>query len=111
MGISLRHISYVAAIAQEEDIPSSEDSVKKWIDNPRVYNNHILFSMHIEAIVKPKYIRDKFVPWMQRKESFIELDKLDARKVYGVGFITDLHPNSYNRMNLKSFIQQELKKQ
>ena len=101
----------LSSIDQEDDIPSSEDDVQTWINNPRLHNNRLHFAMRIESIAKPKHIRDTFVPWMQKNNSFIKLDTLAAKDIYGIGFITDLHPNLYNRMRLKSFIQQELRKQ
>ena len=101
----------LSSIDQEDEIPSSEDAVKTWIHRPRMQNNRLQFALRIESIAHPKHIRDTFVPWMQKNQSFIKLDKLDAKEIYGIGFITDLHPNLYNRMRLKSFLQQELQKQ
>ena len=101
----------VEAIDQEDDLPSSETQVKQWVDNPHIRNNRLYFSMRIECIASPKHIRDTFVPWMIKNQSFIKLDKLDAQEIYGVGFISDLHPHLYNRSALKRFLLSKLKEQ
>ena len=95
-------------IDQEEDLPTSEDEVKHWVDNPHIRNNMLSFAMRIECVAKPKHIRDTFVPWMLKNKSFIKLDELDAQEIYGVGFIADLHPHYYNRAALKAFLKKKL---
>ena len=102
------HDSDIESIDQEEDIPTSEDAVKQWVDNPHIHNNRLLFAMRIECIAKPKHIRDTFVPWMMKNNSHIKLDKLAAQEIYGVGFISEIHPHFYNRTALKQFIQDKL---
>ena len=97
------------AIDQEEDIPVEEQYIKQWVDNPRMLNNKLVFALRIETIVTHKHIRDTFVPWMLRNNSHIKLDTLSAREIYGIGFITDVHPTFYNRANLKKFLHQKLK--
>ena len=101
----------VEAIDQEDDLPSSENQVKQWVDNPHIRNNRLYFSMRIECIATPKHIRDTFVPWMIKNQSFIKLDKLDAQEIYGIGFISDLHPHLYNRSALKRFLISKLQEQ
>ena len=101
----------VEAIDQEEDLPSSENQVKQWVDNPHIRNNRLYFAMRIECMAKPKHIRDTFVPWMLKNKSFIKLDELDAQEIYGIGFITELHPHLYNRSALKRFLIAKLNEQ
>ena len=101
----------VEAIDQEEDLPSSEDKVKQWVDNPHIRKNRLYFAMRIECIAQPKHIRDTFVPWMLKNGSFIKLDELKAQEIYGIGFITDLHPHLYNRSALKKFLLSKLHEQ
>ena len=96
------------AIDQEEDIPVEEQYIKQWVDNPRMLNNKLVFALRIETIVSHKHIRDTFVPWMLRNNSHVKLDTLSAREIYGIGFITDVHPTFYNRANLKKFLHKKL---
>ena len=48
---------------------------------------------------------------MLKNDSFIKLDELDAQEIYGLGFISDLHPHLYNRINFKNFLIKKLKEQ
>ena len=99
----------VSAIDQEDDIPIQENQIKQWVDNPRIVNSRLLFSLRVECIVNFKHIRDTFVPWMLKNDSHIKLDTLTAREIYGLGFIADVHPKLYNRAQMKDFLHQQLK--
>ena len=99
----------ISAIDQEDDIPIQENQIKQWVDNPRIVNSRLLFSLRVECIVNFKHIRDTFVPWMLKNDSHIKLDSLTAREIYGLGFIADVHPRLYNRAKMKDFLHQQLK--
>ena len=101
----------VSSVDQEDDIPVEESLIKQWVDNPRIVNSRLLFSMRVESIVDLKHIRDTFVPWMLKNNSRLKLDLLTAREIYGIGFIADVHPTFYNRSLLKEYLHAQLKKQ
>ena len=99
----------VSAIDQEGDIPVEESHIKQWVDNPRIVNSRLLFAMRVESMVEFKHIKDTFVPWMLKNNSFINLDTLTAREIYGIGYIADIHPRLYNRAILKKFLHDQLR--
>ena len=100
----------IAAIDQEDEIPTQETQIKQWVDNPRMVNSRLIFAMRVESMVQFKHIRDTFIPWMHKNDSYIKLDTLSAREIYGLGFIADIHPRFYNRALLKDFLHQQLQK-
>ena len=99
-----------SAIDQEDDIPTQENQIKQWVDNPCIVNSRLFFALRVECLVELKHIRDTFVPWMLKNDSHIKLDTLAAREIYGLGFIADVHPRLYNRAQMKNFLHQQLKK-
>ena len=101
----------VEAIDQHDMIPTEEKHIKQWVYNPRFTRpNKLTFSMRIESLQTIRHIKDTLFPWMQSNRSFVKIDKLRCKEIQAIGCLVDIHTTFYNRITIKSFIKEELKK-
>jgi len=87
-------------------VPCEEDEVKKYI-MPGMYQHdsklHISlrFSGHLSLLL----LKKKIFTWMRRNNSFATIDRVQAALVHTIGFFHCVHPDYYNRENIKAQIK------
>ena len=92
-------------ITNEEDLPDSQDDLKKWaVDLEVSHNNKLHFGMRMTSTLTFAELRRHLFSWCTKTKSFIKFDNIKSTKIFGVGWILGAHPSFHNRNTLKSVL-------
>ena len=87
-------------------VPCEEDEVKKYI-MPGMYqhDNKLHMSLRFSGHLSLPLLKKKIFTWMRRNNSFATIDRVQAALVHTIGFLHCVHPDYYNRENIKTQIK------
>ena len=109
--ILLSHIDetdHALMIDDTNKIPEEEAEVKKYIAGLYSYNQRLHFTLRFSGHQDLSVMKKRVFSWMGRNSSFASIDKVKAAVVHTVGFLHNIHPDYYNREELKKKIKQHL---
>jgi len=83
-------------------IPSNEKEVNKYV-MPGMFQNKgkLNMSMRMSGHMDLPTLKRKIFAWMGCHKSFATIDRVQAALVHTIGFLHHLHPDFYNRENIK----------
>jgi len=86
-------------------VPSEEKEVKKYI-MPGMFQNKgkLHMSIRMSGHLELPTLKSKIFAWMGRNKSFATIDRVQAALVHTIGFLHYVHPDFYNRENIKKEI-------
>ena len=92
-------------ITNEEDLPETQDQLKKWaVDLEVSHNNKLHFGMRMSSTLTFAELRRHLFSWCTKTKSFVKFDNINSTKIFGVGWILGVHPSFHNRNTLKSVL-------
>jgi len=89
-----------------DKIPSSHKDVNKYV-MPGMYQNKgkLNMSMRLSGQMNLPTLKKKIFAWMGRNKSFATIDRVQAALVHTIGFLHNVHPDFYDRENIKKEIK------
>jgi len=93
-------------IDDENKVPCEEEEVKKYI-MPGMYQHDgkLHISLRFSGHLSLPLLKKKIFTWMRRNNSFATIDRVQAALVHTIGFLHCVHPDYYNREDIKTQIK------
>jgi len=83
-------------------IPFDEEDVQKYImPGMHQYDGKLHMSLRFSGHLDLPSLKKKIFTWMRRNNSFATIDRVQAALVHTIGFLHCIHPDYYNRENIK----------
>ena len=93
---------------QEDQIPESEDDLKKWIDiAKRQQRNKFTFSMRIAITETPELVKSRIFEWCRGQKHYIEFKRLTTANIFFAGWLYHIHPKYHNRDDVRDWMAEK----
>ena len=76
----------------EDNLPTDEDKLKKWITNVKIVRDKLHFTMKYSLIKTIAALSGPVFSWMKRNSSYVKMDLINSEQVTCLGFFEGLHP-------------------
>jgi len=90
-------------------IPDEKNMVDKYVAGVYQYHDKLHFSLRFSGHQELQKMKLKIFAWMKSNDSFATIDKVRAALVHTIGFFYKIHPDFYNREELKKDVHDHLK--
>ena len=83
MIIPMRGTTYQPSevIGKETDLPDDEEKLKKWVENIRIVNSRLFFSMRIKT-VNIDGVKNAVFSWCKGNGRWVDFTRLSSSKIF-----------------------------
>ena len=90
---------------QEDQIPETEEDLKKWIDIARYQlKDKFVFSMRISITEPKEVVKRRIFQWCRGQKHFIEFKRLTSANIFFAGWLYHIHPKYHNRDDVREWM-------
>ena len=90
-------------IGKETDLPDDEERIKKWVENIRIVNSRLFFTMRIKT-VNIDGVKNAVFTWCKGNGRWVDFTRLSSSKIFTGGWFHQIHPFYYNRDDFAQYI-------
>lgn len=90
-------------IGKEKDLPDDENKLRKWVDNVRIVNSRIFFSMRIKTI-NIEGVKNAVFSWCKGNSRWVDFTRLSSSRICAGGWFHKILPFYYNRDDFSKYI-------
>ena len=90
-------------IGKEQELTDDENKLKTWVDNVKIVNTRLFFSMRIKTI-NIEGVKNAVFSWCKGNGRWVDFTKLSSSKIFTGGWFHKIHPFYYNRDDFSAYL-------
>ena len=94
-----------ATIDKEDQIPSEESEIKKWIGIATIQPyQKFAFSIRVNLTEEPQVVKGRIFNWCRDRKHYIEFKQITSANIFFAGWLYRIHKQYHNREELRNWM-------